>query len=315
MLCLNPINTTVGMVPCRQCQNCRINLQRTWACRIQLESLWYASSSFVTLTYDPEYLPSTLDGLPTLSPRDLMLFLKRFRNLSGSFRYFACGEYGTQTERPHYHLVIFGISPMSENQISTAWSDPETKTPMGYTSIYDLNEARSAYVAQYTTKKMTSLTSRNLNGRWPEFSRMSRGRKPGDGIGGPIVPWLADQHMTRLGASALADQGDVFTSIRLNGKIWPLGQYLRKHLRIRLGVPAKALDRASMFDKVYSPDPGEWACPLEDYCPYSDVSEINTVQNNVRQEKIKKLEIPELRKAAAHRARKGTRRNSQTIHV
>lgn len=311
MLCQYPIPTQIGMVPCRQCQNCRINLQRIWACRIQLEALWHPYSSFVTLTYDPEYLPTTPYALPTLLPQDLTRFLKRFRNSNGSLRYFACGEYGTETERPHYHLVIFGISPMWETQISTAWSDPETKQTMGFISIYDLNEARAAYIAQYTVKKMTSTTSKGLNGRWPEFARMSTNK----GVGNPAITWLADQHRTRLGSRELSTQGDVFTSIRINGKIWPLGQYMRKKLREELGVPATARDRAVMFGQIYKPKPDDWACPLEDYCPHSDITDTLTPARITRDEKEKTQALPEIRQKAAHQARRSHRRNTQTVNV
>ncbi len=135
------------------------------------------------------------------------------------------------------------------------------------------------------------------------------------GLGAYAIPWLADQHRTRLGARELVNQGDVFTSIRLYGKIWPLGQYLRKKLRDELGVPQSALERSNHFGRVYKPEPDEWAGPLEDYCPFADLAEQPFWANRVRDDKAKEKEIPEVRKKADHRARKTKRRKAQTLHI
>lgn len=53
------------------------------------------------------------DGtIDLLYPQDLKLFLYGFKNLlrtkyNTTFRYFAVGEYGTQSLRPHWHLLLF----------------------------------------------------------------------------------------------------------------------------------------------------------------------------------------------------------------
>lgn len=73
----------------------------------------HKQASFVTLTYDPEHLP-TNDGIwPSLQPYDVALFLKRLRkNLGpnwGPIKVIYTGEYGERRARPHYHLIIFGV--------------------------------------------------------------------------------------------------------------------------------------------------------------------------------------------------------------
>ncbi len=138
-------------------------------------------------------------------------------------------------------------------------------------------------------------------------------RRPG--IGANIIPWLADQHRTRLGAKELAEKGDVFTAIRINGKVWPIGQYLRKLLRTELGVPQNAQERAIMFDQVYEPRPDEWASPLVDYCPHTDVRTVLNPKRKVEDEKTTKAEIPDIQKKADHRDRKIKRRQVQTINI
>lgn len=178
---------------------------------------------------------------------------------------------------------------------------------MGFISVYELTPARASYIAQYTVKKMTQKDSHNLNGRYPEFARMSR--RPG--LADPVIPWLADQHLTRLGSQALLDQGDVFTAIRLDGKIWPLGQFLRSRLRKKLGVPDTAIERAQMFNKVYEPQPDDWCQPIENYSPEMDVTQVLTSGRITRDEKETQKAIPQLRQKATHSARRSARRNSQ----
>src|SRR5699024_7911545 len=50
----------------------------------------------------------------TLSPRDFTLFMKRlryyyFEKYKKELRFFACGEYGSSTFRPHYHAIVFNL--------------------------------------------------------------------------------------------------------------------------------------------------------------------------------------------------------------
>lgn len=312
MLCENPISTMGGMVPCRQCMSCRVNRQRVMSCRIQLEALWHPYSIFVTLTYDDEYVSVNDYALPTLKPEDVTLFLKRFRNRNGAFRYYYCGEYGEQTHRPHYHLVLFGPSELWAERVQEAWSDPDTDCSMGYISVFPLSPARASYVAQYTTKKLTGKNARGLHGRYPEMARASN--RPG--IGANAVPWLANQHMTRLGSEALLEHGDVFTSIRIDGKIWPIGQYMRKKLRDRLSIPQDPRDRAAMFGKHYEPVEGDWVDPLPvDYCPEADIAEVMTPRRRVQIEQETKAALPEIRKAAEKRDRRRKRRQAGTQRV
>ena len=116
--------------PCGCCLPCRINNARTKQHRIMLEAKSHTNSAFITLTYNDEHLPFTLDGLTTLCKRDLQNYFKRLRRkLKYEIRYFAVGEYGTKKsdittfegERPHYHAIVFGINQLDYEHISGAW--------------------------------------------------------------------------------------------------------------------------------------------------------------------------------------------------
>ena len=94
--------------PCGQCMACRLNKQREKAMRIGHELQYHKESVFITLTYDPEHLPEN----GSLVKSDVQKFLKRLRKRLGveRVRYFLCGEYGELGNRPHYHLIVFGLS-------------------------------------------------------------------------------------------------------------------------------------------------------------------------------------------------------------
>ena len=106
-------------IPCGKCIGCRLDYSRDWANRMMLEASYHEQNYFITLTYDDLHVPKsyypcpeTGEALPslTLSKRDVQLFLKRLRKLTGQqFRYYLCGEYGSTTHRPHYHLIVFGL--------------------------------------------------------------------------------------------------------------------------------------------------------------------------------------------------------------
>lgn len=87
-------------VGCGKCYSCLSNRRRQWLFRLSCESLRAYKSVFVTLTYDDEHLP------PKLSKVHLHEFIDNVRSIY-PLRYYAIGEYGPRTLRPHYHLVLF----------------------------------------------------------------------------------------------------------------------------------------------------------------------------------------------------------------
>lgn len=141
-----------------------------WAIRCVHESQLHEYSSFITLTYDDEHLPS--DG--GLHVQDWQKFAKRFRahlsraypkgtypETARAFRFLACGEYGEENFRPHFHAAIFG-QDFSEDRIlwKTKNGNPIYQSVRltqlwgkGITSVGNLTWESAAYVAGYTTKK------------------------------------------------------------------------------------------------------------------------------------------------------------------
>lgn len=159
---------TVG---CGRCIPCRIRRREQWATRILLESTEHPNNYFVTLTYDPKYLPK----YGSLVKKHCQDWMKRLRHyLPTPVRYFAVGEYGSKTERPHYHAVLFTQENAESlrDALASSWK-------VGFVTCSELTPARARYAARYTVKKMTTPFSCGLD-RAPEFAIMSR--RPGLGL-------------------------------------------------------------------------------------------------------------------------------------
>lgn len=186
----------------------------------------HGDSSFITLTYDQEHLPNG----NSLNPEDPQLFLKRLRKKLSprKLRYYLVGEYGDQTQRPHYHAAIFGVSILEETLVQEAWGN-------GHVLVGDLTKESAQYIAGYVTKKMTNKNDPRLNGRYPEFARMSL--RPG--IGAQSMDAVAEVLTTEFGSDEILRQQDVPSQLRHGGGLQPLGRYLKGKLREKLGFPDK----------------------------------------------------------------------------
>lgn len=116
--CLSPImvenprfdgQDKVLPVRCGKCQNCLNTTINDWCFRLEMEAKDWVNVDFVTLTYSPKHVPLSENGLPTLDKRDLQKLWKKLRRHGCKIKYFAVGEYGSNSFRPHYHAIIFGL--------------------------------------------------------------------------------------------------------------------------------------------------------------------------------------------------------------
>ena len=90
-------------------------------------------------------------------------------------KYFFVGEYGEENHRPHYHALLYGVSPAELELLKSCWTDPKTKESKGFVSAYELNVQTAQYVCKYTTKGATTWTDPRIRCRHPEFMRCSNG--------------------------------------------------------------------------------------------------------------------------------------------
>lgn len=136
-------------VPCGKCIACLSNRKRDWVFRLKQEFKQCTSASFVTLTYDDEHLPRNRLGIPVLEPEELKKFLKRFRSFvernvkKSKVRFFAVGEYGSESLRPHYHLILFNYPDCDLHYVL------EKTWPYGFSYIGDVTDGSIEYVCKY----------------------------------------------------------------------------------------------------------------------------------------------------------------------
>ncbi len=164
-------------IPCGHCLGCLEDKAKDWTCRNLMELKTSDNAIFLTLTYDDFHLPINY-GFPTLKKTDLSAFLKRLRKHfeSTKLRFFACGEYGTKTLRPHYHLIIYGY-PKFENR----WAETELLSRIwknGNVYLGSVTEQSIAYVSRYVLKKSGNSAAFS---KYQEKEFVNMSRRPGIG--------------------------------------------------------------------------------------------------------------------------------------
>lgn len=194
--------TTFDYIPCRKCYGCREDSAKMWTDRLLIEYQNHEQSWFLTLTYDDQHLPysqavdkyGVMYDDPTLRKKDLQDFFKRLRSYYDSkafqsvhgkrhLMYYAAGEYGFETKRPHYHAIVFdlflddlqewkrrdGFIYYSSKILEDIWSN-------GFVSVAKVNRETCAYTCRYVMKKAMGdekevYLSKGLE---PEFQLMSK---------------------------------------------------------------------------------------------------------------------------------------------
>lgn len=176
------------------------------------------SAYFITLTYAPEKCPVTRNGYMDLSKRDLQLFFKRLRkrhsvcNVPGAvdpIKYYAVGEYGGQSSRPHYHVILFNAQ--LELMIGKKFADMVrrglipldgyhpfecTDWPNGHVTLGEVTNASVGYTMKYVSKPRRIPMHRN-DDRQPEFSLMSK-RLGKNYLTSEVMQWHKDDLLNRM---------------------------------------------------------------------------------------------------------------------
>lgn len=174
MLCINPqiiyqkTYDRVNRVACGKCLNCKIQRQSEWTERLVNEASEYNKVAIVVLTYSDEHIPKgiKINGKQrySLYYNDVQQYIKRLKRdidrnhsimMGKDVRYYVAGEYGEQRGRPHYHLILFGLSRCEEDRrlIDRNWQygavrwDPKNRP---------ITKQAFSYVAGYVQKKIYS---------------------------------------------------------------------------------------------------------------------------------------------------------------
>lgn len=180
MECLKPkyLSKIEMVVPCGKCPFCAATLRSDWATRLHYEAKLHYGSKFVTLTYSDWNL-TWKNGVPQLSKPDLQLWFKRVRKAGYKMRYYAVGEYGATTYRPHYHVIVFGDVPESVLREAWSYSAPprgKRRGPIGHVHCGSVTQASINYCLGYV---VNGKSWKMKHGRVGPFTVMSR--RPGLG--------------------------------------------------------------------------------------------------------------------------------------
>lgn len=196
-VCISPLYIRGTYVPCGKCNFCLERLRGDWSFRIGEELKAAKSAAFLTLTYDEDHVPvHPFSGLPTLVKSDWQKFMKRLRKeqnkylYSGgvkgqqiyawdSIRYYGVGEYGSNTERPHYHAIIFNVHREVMNKIAGVWKK-------GFVYVGQVSQASIHYVTGYVITK-----GHEYPGREPPFQCISN---RSGGLGKEYVSKMRSYH-------------------------------------------------------------------------------------------------------------------------
>lgn len=159
-------------VPCGKCEACLARKVSAWSFRLLQQDKTAITSTFITLTYDTKQVPITRHGFMSLRKRDLQLFFKRYRKWHDNFSsmpsvpvsYYAVGEYGGKTLRPHYHIIGFNFDVTG---IERAWKN-------GSVHFGTVTGASVGYTLKYISKP-SKIPLHVNDDRQREFALMSKG--------------------------------------------------------------------------------------------------------------------------------------------
>lgn len=180
-------------VPCGKCPACRSKRASNWSFRLNQEDRRAMSSYFITMTYSPEKMKYTKNGFRNLVKRDCQLFFKKLRFASaetlgvnaGCIKYYLVGEYGTERQRPHYHVLLFNanlkvmFSDRDIRKLELTGFDGQTNVyckqwEHGHVTVGRVTPASVGYCLVYISKPNKIPVHKN-DDRQPEFSLMSKG--------------------------------------------------------------------------------------------------------------------------------------------
>lgn len=228
--CYTRIKLKTGLlVPCGKCPNCAKRYASGWSFRLLTEEKYSDTAYFLTLTYNSNNVEYTANGYKTLNKDHLRAFWKALRKKNtNKLKYYAVGEYGSKTNRPHYHAIIFnadlksiiGHAPAYALQSGLIPMDGKTELDSklwkhGYITIGRVNELSVGYALKYMLKKLTR-KKHARDDRQIEFSAMSKK--------------LGSQYLTKQARDYhISDLTNRFSLKLSNGALAPMPRYYKQH--------------------------------------------------------------------------------------
>lgn len=261
------ICTDATLIPCGHCVGCSTDISKSWMNRMVLEKEVSSTSYFLTITYDEEHLPS--DHM--LKKNHLDKFIKDIRNYFknnydyDNIRYYACGEYGSKTARPHYHMIVYNLPLTSleyeilglgkgvkclfktvgmsvDNEPLYQFDFLNNIWKKGFVVVGKVTSKSCGYVARYVNKKrMKKLPNWLLEkqGIVPEFNCMSR------------MPGIGEEYYHQNYLKILDNNLNFY----IDGQLMSVGRYFEKFLDKfhpeEMERYKKLKESKSLFGKAY----------------------------------------------------------------
>lgn len=154
MKCINEVYVAKQnmWVSCGRCNFCLSRKRMDTCFRLFQELKAASSAAFITCTYaDEELVHDVTSRNPALEKTHVQKFIKRVRfsqsrRTRSAIRYYAVGEYGSLTGRPHYHVLLFNASPETLGKIGDLWGH-------GHVDIGQVEPGSIMYVSGYVINK------------------------------------------------------------------------------------------------------------------------------------------------------------------
>lgn len=245
-------------VPCGKCGFCLATRKSDWSTRLEYESRLWLDRKFITLTYADCHLHWN-GGISQLKKSHLQDYFKRLRKAGYKLRYFAVGEYGSKTYRPHYHVILFGSIP--EKVIREKWDK-------GQVHVGQVNQDSISYCLKYI---INGKAKGMRIGRQAPFSIMSR--KPGIGAN-YLTPQMIEWH-----------KSDRKNYVLVDGKVRHLPRYYKEKIfskidRVRIAVRDQKRAFNKLRERLKNTSP-------KIKCPYTYYLEQRRVQERTIKDKTK----------------------------
>lgn len=274
-------------VPCGKCPICVQKYQNSWMIRLSEELKDWPVSTFLTLTYRSECVPlsvnkSTGESYNSVCKDHVVRFLKYFRTTykrhygkPAKFKYFFCSEYGPLTFRPHFHAIIFGLSPIELHFALAYWRKNfgfVSAKKIDLSSVKSMNNT-SRYVAKYCAKGQFENPLVELGKVQPTFRMMSKG------LGIRYVQKHMSQILSNsLGGNRLEDIADKLI-YNINGFNYALPRYYKDKI-----LPPKTLLRSKVASAVLARNDAIYNTKLRELCSSEKIGENEAVNTLYFQE-------------------------------
>lgn len=165
------------VVPCGRCHYCRLRKAYDRAKQAWCDAEYYKYQYFITITYDDDNLTwmnyctddGTIEPIPILNRQEIVDFKETIRDRARKrgyqpIEYMLSGEYGSQTARPHYHMILLTDDPEIDLHLYQAGRSRTGYDMFGSTTLDEIwdkgmirlsraSVACMAYTARYTLKK------------------------------------------------------------------------------------------------------------------------------------------------------------------